>query len=982
MSDSLKNELYRTLTDLSGAPLREGAASLLNALGYCSQRTAEAGSVGEFLERFMSAKLLTDEQRGLFDRWRDVEIVFQVTGAEIDSATGQTGLFDGPGLEETRIESFLFLAADLEPASYSRTTLSEMTRTVNRLFAMPAIVLFRYRTSPHKSTLTFAVIHRRPRKRDDGRDVLEKVTLIKDIQADSPHRAHVDILAGLAFPRLIQEGVRSFDELHAAWEHALDIEALNKRFYRDLFTWFERAVAECRFPDDGAGEGSTERHVIRLITRLLFIWFLKEKGLVPDDLFDDSFAHQTLNSHASDSTDYYRAVLQNLFFATLNTEIDRRAFSKGTSTNHRDFSRYRYRSLLAEPDAFVETLKQIPFVNGGLFDCLDDFEAAGVGEKRIDAFTDNPVQGRELHVPACMLLDAPNGLFPLLRRYKFTVEENTPLDREVALDPELLGRTFENLLASYNPETRETARKASGSYYTPRQVVDYMVRQALTEALAENSIPADGDTEFWRERLQYLLDHSGAMDDAQELFEDAERQAVVAEIARLKMLDPAVGSGAFPMGILQTLTLALRRLDPDNTLWEEWQKERARARAREAFNTGDHAVRENELREISATFEKYRSSDFGRKLYLIQNGIYGVDIQPVACQIAKLRFFISLAIEQEPDPAAANLGIRPLPNLETRFIAADTLLGMERPKQMELGQTDAVRKLEQELAANREQYFHSGDRTKKLELQGRDARLRNSLAAELKAIGMSVPAAQAIACWDPYDQNARADWFDPEYMFGVTDSFDIVIGNPPYIQLQKDRGRLGKLYASAEYDTFARTGDIYQLFYERGCHLLAQGTGVLAYITSNSWLKAEYGKRLRRWLTEHHTPLLLIEMGKDVFEEAIVDTSVLLARAGNGPHQALPSPVLLARAGNGNTHFPAVDMDGLQDKTFPPTQRHWAEARVEGDRPWMVLSPMERTIMDKMETAGTPLKDWDNSIYRGIQDRLQRRIHCRSGDTG
>ena len=128
------------------------------------------------------------------------------------------------------------------------------------------------------------------------------------------------------------------------------------------------------------------------------------------------------------------------------------------------------------------------------------------------------------------------------------------------------------------------------------------------------------------------------------------------------------------MGMLHKLTLALRRLDPDNTRWEKLQKERAIQRTEIAFDTQDDEERREELVEIDETFKRYRDSDFGRKLYLIQNSIFGIDIQPVACQIAKLRFFISLAIEQEPEQDAENFGIKPLPNLETRFIAANTLI--------------------------------------------------------------------------------------------------------------------------------------------------------------------------------------------------------------------------------------------------------------------------------------------------------------------
>ena len=137
-------------------------------------------------------------------------------------------------------------------------------------------------------------------------------------------------------------------------------------------------------------------------------------------------------------------------------------------------------------------------------------------------------------------------------------------------------------------------------------------------------------------------------DDASEWFDDTETDAIVKTISELKILDPAVGSGALPMGVLHKLTLVLRRLDPDNSRWEASQKELAGKRATEAFNTQNQQERDAELTEISETFERYRDSDFGRKLYLIQNSIFGVDIQPIACQIAKLRFFISLAIEQQP----------------------------------------------------------------------------------------------------------------------------------------------------------------------------------------------------------------------------------------------------------------------------------------------------------------------------------------------
>ena len=183
--------------------------------------------------------------------------------------------------------------------------------------------------------------------------------------------------------------------------------------------------------------------------------------------------------------------------------------------------------------------------------------------------------------------------------------------------------------------------------------------------------------------------------------------------------------------------------------------------------------------------------------------------------------------------------------------------------------------------------------------------------------------------------------------------FDIAIANPPYVQLQKDAGKLGKLYQGCGYATFAKTGDIYQLFYERGCQMLQPEMGILAYITSNSWLKAEYGKATRRYFAEKHTPLLLLELGKDVFTSAIVDSGVLMLRTG-GKAQA----------------FPAMDMDRAKTTDIPPVAELWGQARPGGDAPWSILSATEQSVMDKMLSVGTPLKEWDIAIYRGITTGL------------
>ena len=929
------------------------AADLLTAMGYHSTRTlpGQSGDAADFLAQFPAANPDTQSERAFREHATSARLLFQLTDAEIAAATATQGtLFDADAFAESNARSFLFVAVELDREQYARGRYAAFTREINKRLSQPAVVLFKTTSN----LLTLAFVHRRENRRDPNRDVLGSVSLIREINPDDPHRAHLDVLQDLALDERLawmqtHGKPANFDGLLAAWLDALDTEALNRRFYRELAAWFGRAVEEAAFPTDEAVTLPPEEHLIRLITRLLFVWFMKEKGLVAGDLFVEARVNDLLNDYDREGGDaYYRAVLQNLFFATLNTEMAQRRFSRKTHADHRNFSLYRYREAMRDPDALRALFDQTPFINGGLFDCLDSFAGARADGVRIDCFSD--VHFGKLSLPNRLFFD-DGGLIPLLNRYKFTVEENTPVEQEVALDPELLGKVFENLLAAYTPETRETARKQTGSYYTPRQVVDYMVEEALVASLAQTCQPTVGGREFWQARLRYLLDYADAFNDAHELFDADETAGLVRAIAGLKVLDPAVGSGAFPMGVLHKLTLALRRLDPDNNRWEALQKELARDKADAAFETTDQDERNAELLDISETFERYRDSDFGRKLYLMQNSIFGVDVQPVACQIAKLRFFISLAIEQEADLQAENFGIKPLPNLETRFIAADTLLHLKTAGQLDLFRQQ-IESLKTRLAENRERHFHATTRRQKLACKDADRTLRQELAQVLHAAGLPKDDAGKIAQWDPYDQNARADWFDADYMFGNRAGFDVVIGNPPYVQLQKNSGELGRRYESTGYETFARTGDLYQLFYEKGCQLLKPRHGLLAYITSNSWLKAEYGKGTRRYFAKRHTPLHLLEMGKDIFENTIVDTNVLLLREGSGDSA---SPAIAA-----------VDMDQLAVKDFPPDAGLWGQTRPDGEKPWSILSATEQRIMDKMQATGTPLKDWGLSINRGI----------------
>ena len=943
---SKKEEIESALAAMIDDDFLETSKDLLTVLGYHSDRTANfPGTADDFIRRFPARNKNTDTEQEFLNNVESVELVFQVSSEEI-APNDQSILFEAPTFDEGYVRTFTFFAIELKDPDYPRGKYAQFTREVNKRMVMPIVVFFRV-----KDRLTIGFVGRRQHRQDPDRDVLEQVTLIKDIRLDDPHRAHTEVLFELSLEECAKwmsdhKEQENFDGLLAAWLARLDTEELNKKFYRELFDWFEWAVAEGKFPTDKNRSLDPEEHVIRLITRLLFVWFIKEKGLVADELFNETQVSFLLTDYDRDTGDsYYRVVLQNLFFATLNTEIEKREFSPRTNAKHRDFSRYRYKDQITDPTKLRSLFDQTPFINGGLFDCLDSEEATRDGGYRIDCFSD--VDYDKLRIPNRLFFDKDHGLIPLLEHYKFTVEENTPIEQEVALDPELLGKVFENLLAAYNPETGTTARRQTGSYYTPRPIVDYMVEEALVAALAGEVQPTDGDTELWEE-LRYLFDYAKVCDDASEWFDDDETDRIVRTISELKILDPAVGSGAFPMGALHKLTLALRRLDPDSTRWEQLQKERAIQRAADAFDTKDRQTRDEELKEISRIFENY-SGNFGRKLYLIQNSIFGVDIQSIACQIAKLRFFISLAIEQEPDRDADNFGIKPLPNLETRFIAANTLIGLEEERTLT---SPKARDLERELGENRERHFHATTRPQKLACKREDKKLRRALAKELKDIGMPADDAEKIAHWDPYDQNASADWFDPEWMFGVTDGFDVVIGNPPYISHDKIPKQL-KTGIRDRYQSYEPFADVYCYFIEKAIGLQNQ-QGILSFITSNSYLRAEYGAPIRKLLKNENMLLRVLNIeDSQVFESVIVNVAIIVSRKSTNLTDDFCIVVNSPFSGNSVEDF--IKSNGF----------HYPQAYFNS-RSWNLVEPRFVELQRKLESSGKTLEQLRTKIRLGI----------------
>jgi adenine-specific DNA-methyltransferase len=824
------------------------------------------------------------------DTFKSVDKTYFI-GIIDDSVFKVTGMFDKNYSYKEAIEQgeknyngLMLFALELNRQP-TRTEISELTRAFNRISQkMPVALLLKYIVD--KQAVFSIAISERFKYLQNWREgeKVGKIIMLRDIYTQNPHTGHIRILQDLVKPA----GVNTYAQLHQHWLQVLDISILNKKFFQELSNWYFAVMDKVSFPDDVEKnkEIRNATNLIRLITRVIFIWFLKEKQLVPASMFRKDFVASILKDFNKNkkSHNYYNAILQNLFFGTLNQKIEERDFIteksfQGKNPQYNVTTLYRYPELFNITKEEAKALfKDVPFLNGGLFDCLDKPKEDNDKEViRVDGFTSNIEKraiipdyiffGEEKEVDLNEVYGTKNkrytfrGLINILESYKFTVAENTPLEEEIALDPELLGKVFENLLASYNPETQTTARKETGSFYTPREVVNYMVEESLFEYLKQN---VKNTCENFETRLRELISYT----ETPNLFNREETQAIIEAISNCKILDPACGSGAFPMGILHTMVHILQKLDPQNQYWKELQRKKAIQETEQAFTIGDKEERAKRLAEINDVFEN-NASDYGRKLYLIENCIYGIDIQPIAIQIAKLRFFISLVIDQKVNKSKENFGIRSLPNLETKFVAANTLIGLDKPQQLAIRNPNIEQK-EKELKQVRHEYFTANTRKKKIDLQKKDKQLRKKIAELLKDDKWDKKVAEQIASFDPYDQNHFANWFDPEWMFGIKEGFDIVIGNPPYVNVEEiDKNIKNNI---KKFRTAYQKYDLYVLFYEKAIDLL-KTNGQLCYITSNKFLSQGYGLLLRKEFLKYYIHQI-INFNYDIFESATVRTCI------------------------------------------------------------------------------------------------------------
>jgi hypothetical protein len=698
----------------------------------------------------------------------------------------------------------------------TRSQLAEISRAFNREFYYtPVVVVFKY-----GNHVAFANTERLKFKQEwrEG-EKAGKVSLLKDINIQLPHRGHLDILKQLVITTTGSRAVRSYAQLYYYWQSVFSISVLNKNFYEDIITWFNEAVKDIEIPDRSAGSEKHKDFTVRLIARLIFIWFLKELKVIKEELLLPEFENGEENKLIKPKrkgTGYYKFILQNLFFNALNSE------KKGRDKKVFDL----YASNFEDDQAIKDAIFFSPYLNGGLFDihtndwCL------------LDPKTSQHFVNNAFSVPDHLFLDKEKGLNSILSRYKFTIAENTPLEEEIAVDPEMLGRIFENLLAEQSDDTKEVARKNAGAFYTPRPVVSYMCRSTLLKHLNTEISPENSKT-------------------------------IIHKLLETTVLDPACGSGAFPMGMLEEMMQVLTTVDPEGKVW-----------VAEMMKSKDEQFREH-IAEMFADGQVR----YVKKLGLLRSCLFGVDLLEYAIEITKLRCWLSLIVEQRVDFTKENYNLKPLPNLEFKFYKKNSLFRFYKDKNLNelIGQIDNNNLLN-ELVNLENQFFivKNNPHGTKEEIKAKIVKLlervvdsqSENITKELNSVRSGINhlvynrAAEKEIAKHRKKEKALAeelgnlavfrdtikDYFIERVVFpGIFNKesknpgFDIVIGNPPYVntKLINSMGISKKLEEEYGY-----CDDLYNHFTFRGLELLKKG-GLLSYITSDTFLTLQTKKNMR-----------------------------------------------------------------------------------------------------------------------------------------
>jgi hypothetical protein len=703
-------------------------------------------------------------------------------------------------------------------------------------------------------------------------------------------------------------------QIDQAQRDAFNVTVVTKRFYDEYRQHYERARAAIRKANPGVRDfyDDAKLHAFtqRLLGRMMFLYFLQRKGwLGGRSRFLTERFHAVQRQVAGTETSgesyrYYHEVLEPLFFDTLNT--------------HRPGGITPWEGL------------RIPYLNGGLFD--RDRDPAG------------PI------VLPDSLFDPyhAEGLLRFFNRYNFTIANDTPLEQDVAVDPEMLGKVFENLL-------EERDRGQSGSFYTPRPIVAYMCQEALAGYAQESAaIP--------RDTIRRVFDP-----DAAAALRPDEAARLNAALDTLTVLDPAVGSGSFLIGMLNEVL-------------------RLRAAAWAALNPAAPAP---DAAVIS-----------GWKEAIIRDTLYGVDIKPEAIEIAQLRLWLALVVDQTLEQA------RPLPNLDYKLMAGNSLIetidgeavlsgdaaaligAPVKPMQPGLGLFEADRE-RRRLDEMRRDYFSA---TPEARRRLRPEMLNQERVIVTEALREKAAAAQAVidqmgkragqtrGQLKPADERrlkaalerlerlsgmqaalSQPGFTPPFFLYRLYFSevferkggFDIVVANPPYVRgellgAQKDEFKVTPIYA----DVYAGTADLYVYFYARGYDVLKPG-GQLAYITSNKYLRANYGRGLRRFLAKKVAMRAIVDFGDlPVFDAAAYPCIVIGAKAQ--AQEAIPAAAV--KTIEALESIPAALAEGV---------RLQPAGLAEGE--WQIADAATQRVFARIKAAGVPLGELTNEkIFRGV----------------
>lgn len=714
-----------------------------------------------------------------------------------------------------------------------------------------------------------------------------RLSFISDIkgEATSPKRytyvfGSEDLLYKTPIERfnyLQKKGV-SFENLKAAFSvEALSDEFFNK--YREHYADFIEYVTGKRFVKVGSkweekklsspnpqlmeafghDEKKIRDYIKKMMGRITFLHFLQRKGWMNGDLN----YMQNLFERSWYKDNYLDAVLEPLFFGILNTKPSEREVL---------FANYGWDKDL------LEEWKDIPYLNGGLFERDAEDEPESV-------------------FPA----EYFKKLFQFFGEYNFTIDENDPNDAEVGVDPEMLGKIFENLLED---------NKDKGAFYTPKEIVRYMCQESLIAYL-------DTNTSIASEKIRkFVLSPEEGIADIPENKKDK----LLFALKEVKICDPAIGSGAFPMGLLNELLHCREVLSGESTNRAEIKKS------------------------------------------IIQNNIYGVDIEKGAVDIARLRFWLSIVVDEDTPS--------PLPNLDYKIMQGNSLiesfqgldlseLTYKRESKKDRGEVmlfdDEKNRLQKTVSQLLSTYYSCCDHEKKVRLQ---QQISDTIRQQLEAQFVSCSILEDLKDVDLTGNNQFFlwhTWFSDVFNRGDgMDGFDIVIGNPPYIQLQGNGGELAKLYEKCGYQTFAKTGDIYCLFYEKGWQLL-RSQGHLCFITSNKWMRAGYGEKTRGFFAKQTNPKQLIDFaGVKIFENATVDTNILIYSKDKNEYQTLCAVT------------DKLNKDNIKELSSFVQDLHIVCCFDSSDS-WVILSPIEQSIKQKIESIGIPLKNWNIQINYGIK---------------